>query len=293
METLEALKSRIESTEGLGSVVSTMKSLSAVHIRQYESAVRALRRYDRTLELGLRALLQAHRAAAPDLSDRKESRRTALILFGSDYGLCGQFNDELVEYALDLVDRLGLGADDRLLASIGARASASLHARDRSPQVELDAPSSVGGIANAGRALLIAIDRWRMHDGVERVLLIRHRHESASHLRVEHEQLVPIELSRFRRSVEQPWPSRRIPTFTMNAEQLLSALLRELLAVSVFRAFGESGASEHASRLQAMQAAERNVDEKLQELRSDFHRRRQDAITSELLDIVSGYEALG
>ncbi|MHA7838877.1 MAG: F0F1 ATP synthase subunit gamma, partial [bacterium] len=104
---------------------------------------------------------------------------------------------------------------------------------------------------------------------------------------------VPIELSRFRRSAEQPWPSRRIPTFTMNAEQLLSALLRELLAVSVFRAFGESGASEHASRLQAMQAAERNVDEKLQELRADFHRRRQDAITSELLDIVSGYEALG
>lgn len=293
METLEALKRRIDSTEGLGSVVSTMKSLSAVHIRQYESAVRALRRYDETVELGLRALLQAHGSATQDVSGRNDSGRTALILFGSDYGLCGQFNDELVEYALDLVDRLELGSDDWLLASIGARASAALHARGRPPQVEFDAPSSVGGIANAGRALLIAIDGWRMRDRVETVLLIHHRHESASRLRIEHEQLLPIELSRYRRSAEQPWPSRRIPTFTMDPASLLFALLRELLAVSIFRAFGESGASEHASRLQAMQAAERNVEEKLQELRGDFHRRRQDAITSELLDIVSGYEALG
>jgi len=293
METLEALESRIRSTEGLASVVRTMKSLSAVHIRQYESAVRSLRRYDQTIELGLRALLHAHRFDGPEISRPHESRRTAILLFGSDYGLCGQFNAELVDDALSTMRNLEPGAEEPFVVSIGARASVALRARGRPPQVELAPPSSVGGIASAGRDLLVAIDRWRSRERVERVLLIHHRHESASSLRIEHDQLLPVELSRFRRSAEAPWPSRRLPLFTMAPRRLLSALLRELFAVALFRAFGESGASEHASRLQAMQAAERNIDERLQELRADYSRRRQDEITSELLDIVSGYEALG
>jgi F-type H+-transporting ATPase subunit gamma len=293
METLEALESRIRSTEGLGSVVRTMKSLSAVHIRQYESAVRSLRRYDRTVELGLRALLHAHRFDGPDISLRHDSGRTAIIVFGSDYGLCGQFNADLVDDALATMGDLAPGREEPFVVSIGARASVALRARGRPPQVELAPPSSVGGIASAVRDLLVAIDGWRSREGVERVLLIRHRHESASTHRIERDQLLPVDPSRFRRSAERPWPSRRLPLFTMDPQRLLSALLRELFAVALFRAFGESGASEHASRLQAMQAAERNIDEKLQDLSADYHRRRQDAITSELLDIISGYEALG
>jgi F-type H+-transporting ATPase subunit gamma len=78
----------------------------------------------------------------------------------------------------------------------------------------------------------------------------------------------------------------------MDSERLLSALLRHFFPVALFRAFAESAASEHASRLQAMQAAGRNIEERLDDLRAEFHRRRQDAITAELLDIVSGYEAL-
>lgn len=293
METLEALEGRIQSTEGLGSVVRTMKSLSAVHIRQYESAVRSLRRYDRTVGLGLRALLHAHPFDGPDSSRRSGSGRTAIILFGSDYGLCGQFNAELADDALETVRELASRGVEPFVASIGARASVALRARDAAPQLDLAPPSSVGGIASAVRDLLVAIDEWRFREGVERVLLIHHLHESASTLRIERSQLLPIELSRFRRSADAPWPSRRLPVFTMGPQRLLSALIRELLAVALFRAFGESGASEHASRLQAMQAAERNIDEKLQDLHSAYHRRRQDAITSELLDIVSGYEALG
>lgn len=293
METLEALESRIRSTEGLGSVVRTMKSLSAVHIRQYESAVRSLRRYDRTVELGLRALLHAHRFDGPDLSPRHDSGRTAIIVFGSDYGLCGQFNADLVDDAVATMGDLAPGSRDPFVVSIGARASVALRARGRPPQVELAPPSSVGGIASAVRDLLVAIDEWRSRERVERVLLIHHRHESASTHRIERDQLLPVDPSRFRRSAERPWPSRRLPLFTMDPQRLLSALLRELFAVALFRAFGEAGASEHASRLQAMQAAERNIDEKLQALRADYHRRRQDAITSELLDIISGYEALG
>jgi F-type H+-transporting ATPase subunit gamma len=79
----------------------------------------------------------------------------------------------------------------------------------------------------------------------------------------------------------------------MDWDALFSSLIREYLFISLFRAFAESLASENASRLASMQGAERNIEEMLHELNADFQKQRQMAITEELLDIVSGFEALG
>jgi F-type H+-transporting ATPase subunit gamma len=78
----------------------------------------------------------------------------------------------------------------------------------------------------------------------------------------------------------------------MDRDQLFSALIRQYLFVSLFRACAESLASENASRLAAMQGAERNIEERLEELQTQFHQQRQMTITEELLDIVAGFEAL-
>jgi len=83
-----------------------------------------------------------------------------------------------------------------------------------------------------------------------------------------------------------------IPTFRMGWEPLFAALVRQYLFVSLYRAFAESLASEHSSRLATMQAAEDNAEERLDDLQMRFNRQRQNAITEELLDITSGYEAL-
>ena len=79
----------------------------------------------------------------------------------------------------------------------------------------------------------------------------------------------------------------------MEWENLFRALIGEYLFVSIYRAFANSLASENASRLAAMQSAEKNIEERLEELFMQFHRQRQMTITEELLDIVSGFEALG
>ncbi len=79
----------------------------------------------------------------------------------------------------------------------------------------------------------------------------------------------------------------------MDWENLFRALIREYLFVSIYRAFANSLASENASRLAAMQSAEKNIEERLEELFMQFHRQRQMVITEEILDIVSGFEALG
>ena len=81
--------------------------------------------------------------------------------------------------------------------------------------------------------------------------------------------------------------------FTVNWHTLFSALIRQHLLVSVYQSIVESLAAENASRMASMQAAERNIEERMQELRSRFHQQRQSSITTELLDIVGGFEALG
>jgi F-type H+-transporting ATPase subunit gamma len=91
---------------------------------------------------------------------------------------------------------------------------------------------------------------------------------------------------------QQAWPSQTLPTFTMDRERLFSALIRQYLFISLYQALAESLASEHASRLAAMQYADRNIRERLEELRAQFRQQRQLAITTELLDIVAGFEAL-
>jgi F-type H+-transporting ATPase subunit gamma len=293
LQTIEALKQRIERTEQLGSVVSTMKALSAVHIHQYEAAVESLRRYDRSIELGLQIVLQT-RGLETNRRDSRAAEKTAVIVFGSDYGLCGQFNAEIAEYALERLDRLGVAANDRIWAAIGARAAAALRGAGQAPKPEheFECPSSTVGIEGAVRGLLLTIDDWNARGDIRRVLLVYHQHRASKGSRLRAEQLLPVDLSRFRHLPERPWPSRRLPTFTMDAERLIASLLRQFFSIALFRAFAESSASEHASRLQSMQAAGRNIEDELDELRVEFQRQRQDAITAELLDIVSGYEVL-
>jgi len=89
-----------------------------------------------------------------------------------------------------------------------------------------------------------------------------------------------------------PWPTGNLPEVIGTGAATLSALMREYLFVSLFRACAESLASENASRLAAMQRAEKNIDELLEALNGKFHRLRQSAIDEELFDVISGFEAL-
>ena len=88
------------------------------------------------------------------------------------------------------------------------------------------------------------------------------------------------------------WPTKMLPQFTMAQEQLFAALIRQYFFVYFYRACAESLASENASRLASMQIAQKNIAERLEELNRQYQQQRQTAITNELIDIVSGFEAL-
>ena len=104
--------------------------------------------------------------------------------------------------------------------------------------------------------------------------------------------LLPLDTARFGALARRPWQSRSLPMTTLEPELLLAQLIRHQLSATLFRSAAQSLASEHASRLASMQLAERNIQDRLDGLEAEFRRVRQEAITTELLEVVAGYEAL-
>jgi F-type H+-transporting ATPase subunit gamma len=292
MESLEHLHKQLDSLDELRTIVRTMKALSAASIRQYEQSVTALTGYYRTVERGLHVVLKD--MASPTVTSRRADvpYRLAAIIFGSDHGLCGRFNEEITGHALDRMNSTPADPKNRLLLAIGARVAASLEHAGQSVEEDFLVPGSAEQITATVQQILLKVDEWRTQAGVHYVYLFYNRHAGDKSYHPTGIELLPINLRRFHRLQEARWPSRSLPTFTMERETLLRQLLYQYLFVSIFRACAESQASEHASRLAAMQAAERNLDERFEEVTMAFRRARQSVITSELLDVVAGFEAI-
>lgn len=292
MESLEELHKQLNSLGELRTIVKTMKALSAASIRQYEQAVSALSGYYQTVERGLHVVLKDMEMPPATRRHPHHPPRLAAIVFGSDHGLCGRFNEEITEYAIQRMASTAADPQNRLLLAVGTRVAASLEHAGQSIEENFLVPGSANQITVTVQQILLKIDEWREQSDVHYVYLFYNRHSGGQGYRPTGIELLPVNLRRFHRLEEEPWPSRSLPTFSMDRERLLSHLLHQYLFVSVFRACAESQASEHSSRLAAMQSAQRNLDERLDEVTMTFRRVRQNVITSELLDVVSGFEAL-
>lgn len=290
METLEILGKRIATTEDLRSIVRTMKSLSAVSIRQYEQAAIALRDYSRTVEMGLQVVL--HRKRPSILETQSADGVTVAIVFGTDHGLCGRFNYEIARFARADLRRRRMRREDILYLATGAQAASQLEAAGERVEECFLLPGSVEGITELAQRLLLVIDEWRARQRIARVLLFHNMRTDGSTISPRAVQLMPLDAAWLHRLEHQRWPARTIPTYAMETDALFAALIRQHLFIGLFRAAAESAASEHATRLVSMQAAERNIEEHLEEMSMSYRRKRQESITEELLDVVAGFEAL-
>jgi F-type H+-transporting ATPase subunit gamma len=292
MESLEELKQRIESTEDLQSVVKTMKALAAVRIRQYERAVESLGDYNRTVEMALRVALQDRPSvtvgARPGLKDQ-----LGAVVFGSDQGMCGQLNDQVAAHALEEMGRFTqVERQDRMIMALGERVRGRLEDAGQQVDATLAMPGSVSGITPLVQDILTAIEAWHSERGLDQVFLFFSKHLSGGSYQPETVHLLPVDKAWLSHVRKKEWPNRCLPLFTMDWDPLFSALIQQYLFVSLFRASAESLASENASRLASMRGAERNIQEHMGALTMKYHQQRQMSITEELLDIVSGFEAL-
>ncbi|MDO8736610.1 MAG: F0F1 ATP synthase subunit gamma [Thermoleophilia bacterium] len=322
MQTLEELHRRIDNAGDMQSVVSSMKVLAVVSIRQFEKSLASLNDYSRAIELGLQAVLQqgppeirkaveAAVSAGTGVAEMPGSRRAAHVpraatgaprataarsrtislILGSEQGLSGQFNEQIVNFAMETMDRLSIPPGQRRLVTLGDHAAFRLNAMNMEVERSFAIQGSVDGMTRCVREVFMHIGSDRLSSETP-VLIFHNKPLSGAHYRPHMSRLLPIDVDFLKELAVRPWPAKSVPMFTMDARQLFRQLIRQHIRIMVERSYVESLLSENTSRLLAMQVAEKNIGEYLEELKHDFNNRRQGEITAELLDIVAGSEAL-
>jgi F-type H+-transporting ATPase subunit gamma len=286
------VRRRLDAAETLHTVVSTMKTLASVRIGQYRHAVAALDDANRTIELALQTLLRLY----PELLEAEGERpgaRLAAVVFGSDRGLCGAFNERVARHAHGLLSARVPPGGEATLVAVGRRMRSRMEALGWPVEGGVDPPGSLAAVEGATLELLQHVDAWRETARAERLFLVHARPASGAGYEPYALQLLPLDPSWLQALHDRTWPSRRLPVAFGDGDALLRGLLRQLVAHALVRAFAASQASENAARLMAMEAAERNVEDRLHELRNAYQAARQSAITAELLDIQVAYLAAG
>ncbi|MCC8986241.1 MAG: F0F1 ATP synthase subunit gamma [Candidatus Contendobacter sp.] len=289
-DTAASLRRKIASAGDLQSVVRTMKAMAASSIGQYENAVCALDDYYRTVQLGLVAGFRQREPPGVTLqAELKETGAIGAVVFGSDQGLVGPFNEAMRDFVVKTLSPL---PGQKTVWAVGERIQSRLADTDLRLKAPFVLPNAIGAITPLVGQILIEVETRREQGEIAQVYLFHNRPEARAIYTPVSQRLLPLDDVWRRDLATLHWPTGNLPEVMNDGGQTLLAFVREYLFVSLFKACAESLASENASRLAAMQRAEKNIDELLEDLNRTFHRLRQSSIDEELFDVVSGFEAL-
>ncbi len=289
-DTLVDLQRRKRSAADLAAVVRTMKAMAMSNITQYEVAVESLREYYRTISLGMFACIkQAGISLVDENQNNQKEIISVAIIFGSDQGLVGRFNDLIYLHAQQYLNQLAGPVE---IWAVGERVYALLQDDDLLPSKYFGVPSSVEAITPLVNRLLIDSETHRSSDTEFNFYIFHNRPTQGAHYAQVGRQLFPPDEEWEREVTRLEWPSKNLPQVIGSVEQTMRALIREYLFVSLYKASAESLAAENASRLDSMERAEKNIDEVLEELNQGYNRLRQSTIDGELFDVIAGFEAL-
>lgn len=286
----ESLRHKIGSATELESVVRTMKALAAASITQYERAAHSLDDYYRTVELGLVAWIrQSGMAGYAAKKGPAPTGSIGAIVFGSDQGLVGQFNDVLADFVATTLNTI---PGRKTIWVVGERVQGHLADAALPVAGSFPVPNAISAITALVGRILTEIETQREKGEAVQIYLFHNRPKIGTVYESVSQRLLPLDDAWRYKLAGLSWPSDNIPEVMNGDETTLRALIREYLFISLFRACADSLASENASRLAAMQRAEKNIDELLDDLNQVFNRQRQSSIDEELFDVIAGYEML-
>ena len=212
------------------------------------------------------------------------------MVFGSDQGLVGRFNEVVVDLATETLKKHP--GSIRKLWAVGERVGSLLTDAGTAPVDLFPVPVSIDGITPLVGRILIAIESAREKGEVVNVHVFHNQPKSGAVYEPVHRRLLPLDSVWQSRVAKIAWPGKSRPEVIGGAATALTGFIRGYLFMLLFQACAESLNSENASRLAAMQRAEKNIKDILEDLNRKFHRARQASIDEELFDVVSGFEAL-
>jgi len=290
-DTTASLRRKINSAGDLQSVVRTMKALAASSIGQYEKSVQALADYYRTIELGLGACFRRSAPASLIAGQQAKTDTSPIgaIVFGSDQGLVGQFNEVVADYAIKTLAALPGKLE---IWAVGERVHSRLTGAGLPLMGLFAVPNSVKAITPLVGQIQVESEAHRADGEYARVYVFHNRPQPGALYEPVSQRLLPLDGQWQQGLAKGRWPTGNLPEVMSGGTATLRGLIREYLFISLFRACAESLASENSSRLAAMERADKNIDELLEGLNGTFHRVRQGGIDEELFDVISGFEAL-
>ena len=287
MANLKDIKRRIGSVEKTQQITSAMRMVAAAKLRRAEAAIRAARPYAERMKRTIGELAAAGGVEHPLLEERAEIKRLEVVAITSDRGLAGACNASVLKTADALIADRGAGIDDLFVTAIGRKAGEHMKRRHAGRVREVIETGS--GWVEYEWAAAIArrlADRYASGEADE-IVVVYNEFKSVMTQTPVTVQLLPLAPEDNAVDVDAlPY------SFEPSAEKLLATLVPRAIEVEVFRAVLENQAGEHAARMTAMESATRNTKDLIESLTLEYNRARQAAITKELVEIVSGAQAL-
>ena len=293
MASLRSIRGRIKAVRNMQKITKALKLVSAAKLRRAQDAVLRTRPYAQSLSDLLASLAQARADAGitpHPLMEVRPPKRIEVVLLTSDRGLCGGFNANIIRRAQRFLVEEGPKYESIQFSTIGRRGRD--FARKRGIQTRKDYVGFFGKLRYA-MAKEVADDLIAEYkeQKLDAVYLLYNQFKSAIAQQITLTQLLPVAAppvkAADKNAVQLPEhlyePSRPL---------LLEQLIPKQLAMQMWRALLESEASEHGARMTAMESATKNASETIGRLSLQYNRARQAAITKELMEIVSGAEAL-
>lgn len=297
MANLKDIRLRIASTKNTQQITKAMKMVSAARLRRAQSNILNLRPYAKQLLSVISDIAATHRVHHPLLSSNTDFQKVLLIVLTSDRGLCGGFNANINRFALKYYQENTAAApgggrkfEKFDVMFIGRKASEFFKGRKI---------TGVDTILNLAREISFDMaskvaDRL-MEDfsvgGYDAVYVIYNEFKSAISQTVACEQLLPVDLSKQHPHETSVTFSKDL-IFEPKPEQMIDQMLKRHFAVQMYRIMCESVAGEHGARMTAMENATKNAGEMIAAMTLTYNKLRQASITTELIEITSGAEAL-
>jgi F-type H+-transporting ATPase subunit gamma len=286
MANLKAIKKRIVSVKNTSKITKAMKMVSAAKLRRAQENVVAARPYAKKLGEVLGRLTAISDADSSPLQQKREVKNALLLVVTSDRGLCGGFNTNLCKAAERFVREHKDEYPSLSVMTIGRKGYEYLKNRQK---IYKNQPGVFAKLSYQTAAFLAGevIDGF-LAEEYDEVYLIYNAFRSVMAQDITLERLLPVAPPAAEATEELP----PVYIYEPDKEALLKELLPKNVEVQIFRALLESNASEHGARMTAMDSATKNANEMIGKLTLQYNRARQAAITTELIEIISGAESL-
>lgn len=287
MPSLRDIKRRITSVQNTQQITRAMRMVSAAKLRRAQEAILAARPYAEKLEEVLSAVASRAEGVDHPLLRHRPIRRVELVVMTSDRGLAGAFNSNITRLAQRFLWENEKTYEKIQISTIGRKGADFFRSRG------IETRKDYTGVFEAltfeqAQAIAKELREAYEHDELDAVLLLYNEFASAMVQRPSLVQLLPIRPDQ----EEEQAPEGADYLYEPNAQEVLGELLPRHLEMQVWRALLESVASEHAARMVAMENATKNSGELIAKYTLQYNRARQAYITTELMEIVSGAEAL-